>query len=176
MTPDGDGPPFGRGLGGWVAAGGLLRLAAALLLLLLLWLLRLFGVPRILVLGLLPLSGALRLLSAGRRTSRGGVGAPKPQGAEALGERLVEGGAPGHHGAPLVLGLGLRLSGRGGVRLGLEFGLGLDFRLGLGLGFVVELFFLVLWALGEGGLEVYVLVVRFRGLGKYLGGRAVVGV
>lgn len=122
------------------------------------------------------MSGALRLLSTGRRTTRGGVGAPQPQGAETLGERLVEGGALGHHGAPLVLGLGLRLSGGGGVRLGLEFGLGLYFRLGLGLGFVVELFFLVLWALGKGGLEVCVLVVRFRGLGEYLGCRAVVGV
>lgn len=45
-----------------------------------------------------------------------------------------------------------------------------------GLGFVVELFFLVLWALGKGGLEVCVLVVRFGGSGEYLGCRAVVGV
>lgn len=178
MTPDGDGSPFGRRLRRWVAAGGLLRLAAAAPLLLL-WLLRLLGVPRILVLGLglLPLSGALRLPSAGLRATRGGVGALQPQGVETLRERLVEGAALGHHGAALVLGLGLGLSGGGGLRVALEFGLRLDFRLGLGLGFVVELF-LVLQALGKGELEVclLVLVVGFGGLGEYLGGGAVVGV
>lgn len=129
----------------------------------------------VLGLGLLPLSGALRLPSAGLRATRGGVGALQPQGVETLSERLVEGAALGHHGAALVLGLGLGLSGGGGLRLGLEVGLRLDFRLGLGL--VVELF-LVLQALGEGELEVclLVLVVGFGGLGEYLGGGAVMGV
>lgn len=96
----------------------------------------------------------------GARLGRRG---PAASGLRRLGERLWKVGALGT--ASLALGLGLRPGGgllptRSRLRSRTRFQTRTRSP-----GFVVKLFFLVL-STREGGLEVCVLVVRFRGLGN----------